>query len=305
MVSVDGRLGWSFAFVNPQLSAVDADISVTCPPGWSMPANRQRLGAVAAGARASATFLVAGCPEHSDGDTFTFTIAIDGKTQDLTVKCLPYDSPAQLRGLLARQDGATALRVAPDAITIDGDLGEWTGDGMVSIATRASVCEESESGAWQGPYDSAASLRLRWDGISLYVGARVFDDHPVFARDAKTAYEWDCLELFLSQDGTALAQGLLFPFPPDATGPRAWWFNTQSDLGCRVACKPAPHGYVIEAAIPCAGLGLSPRPGASIPFTFSLDDADVPGHKRTSVLVWKGDTSNYKSAKQWGVLTFK
>lgn len=305
MVEVDGRLGWTFTFVNPQLSAIDAEVTLECPAGWTAEPARQRLAAVAAGARAEATFLLAGQPARSAGDSFVFRNVVDGKAQVLAVKCLPFDTPAQFRGLLAVQEGAVAMRVEPGAIAIDGELGDWSGDGMVSIATGRSLVETGEPGAWQGPYDSAASLRLRWDDAHLYVAARIFDDQPVFPREAKSAYEWDCLELFLSQDGTALAQGLLFPFAADVAGPKAWWLHAGSDLGTRIVCQLVPHGYVLEAAIPCAGLGIAPRAGASIPFTFHLDDTDAAGHKRKSVLVWKGDTANYRSAKAWGRLTFR
>lgn len=100
-------------------------------------------------------------------------------------------------------------------------------------------------------------------------------------------------------------QGLLFPFAPGSAGPKAWWLQAGSELQSRVVCRPAAHGYVLEAAIPFAGLGIVPRAGGSIPFTCSLDDTDEPGHKRKSVLVWKGDTTNYRSTGQWGVLRFE
>lgn len=302
MVAVDGRPGWRFAFVNPQLSAIDAEVSVACPPGWTVASTKQRLGAVAAGARAETTFLLTGHPARSDGGVFTFTNAVDGKTQVLEATCLPFASEAQLMDLLAVQDGAVASRVGPGAVVVDGDLGEWSDGGAVSIATERSLVDVSQPGAWKGPYDSAATLRLRWDDDCLYVAARIFDDRPLPPRDAKAAYEWDCLELFLSPDGTAVVQGLLFPFAADHKGPKVWWLHAGSDLGSRVACRMVPHGYVIETAIPWAGLGMRPRAGASLPFTFHLDDTDAAGLKRRSVLVWQGDTSNFTSPKQWGTL---
>jgi hypothetical protein len=265
-------------------------------------ATTQHLGPVAAGARAEATFVITGCPAQAADATFTFSTVIDGKTQVLTAPCLPFDTEAQLRALLTVQTSAVATRVAPGAITIDGDLKDWSADGIAAIATTQSLADESAPGAWRGPYDSAAAVRLRWDDTTLYLAARIFDDHQVLPREAKTAYEWDCLELFLSPDGKAIAQGLLFPFAADSTGPKAWWLHKGSDLGSRVVCTPTANGYVLEAAIPWTGLGITPQVGASIPFSFALDDTDTAGHKRKSVLVWQGDTGNFASTKKWGVL---
>ena len=303
MLVADGKLAWRFALVNPQLSAIDADITVTTPPGWSVAATTQRISSVAAGARAETTFVVTGCPAQADNATFTFSTTIDGNTQTLQATCLPFSSEAQLRALLSVQSTAIATRVTPPgSIIIDGDLKDWTSDNETAIATTQSLADESEPGAWRGPYDSAAALRLRWDDSHLYLAARIFDDHQVPPRDAKSAYEWDCLELFLSPDGKQIAQGLLFPFPADHTGPKAWWLHAGSDLGSKVVCTPTATGYVLEAAIPWAGLGITPKAGASIPFSFALDDTDAAGQKRKSVLVWQGDTGNFASTKKWGVL---
>lgn len=304
MLVANGKLAWRFALVNPQLSAINADISVTCPPGWTMAAATQHLGPVAAGARVEATFVITACPAQAEHATFTFTTTIDGKTQTLAASCLPYTSEAQLRALLTVQSTVVATRVTPPgAIIIDGDLRDWTSDNEAAIATTQSLADESAFGAWRGPYDSAAAVRLRWDDSSLYLAARIFDDQQIPPRDAKSAYEWDCLELFVSPDGKAVVQGLLFPFSPDYTGPKAWWLHVGSDLGTKIACTPAPHGYVLEAAIPWVGLGITPKTGAAIPFTFALDDTDVAGSKRKSVLVWQGDTGNYASTKRWGSMT--
>lgn len=305
MVSADGAPAWKLTFTNPQLSALDADITIECPAGWTAKQSKVSLKGIMPGMVAQAIIPLSEVPAKSAGATFTFKTVINGQEQAAQFKSLPFTSKEQLMGYLAMQDSAVASHVTT-APTIDGDLADWSDDGAVSISTDDYIKEKDGAIAWKGPYDSSVILRLRWDEKNLYIAARVFDDFPIQPQSAKTSYSEDCLEVFLSPDGKTVCQGLFFPIKNSSGADyKAWWMHKSSEMDSKVACRILPDGYALEIAVPWSGLDFTPKSGQTVPFSFSLDDTDQSGDKRKSVLIWKGDTANFQSTQNWGRLQLK
>jgi len=290
---------------NPQLAEESASVSLTPPAGWKLKETAQRLERIPPGGSAAAIFQAIELPESSAGDTFKSEASIGGSGNEIKFRALPYISKAQLVDSLTVKEQAAAIAVQPGSIAIDCDLSDWTDDGIASMVTSSFVKESNDADGWQGPYDASALLRLRWDESNLYLAAKILDDVALPTANAQSAYSSDCLEIFISPDldGKRILQVLFFPFAESYSGPKCWWIQKRSDIESKVAFKKIADGFQIEAAIPWSGLGIQPKAGMELPFSFSYDDSDIPGgQNRKSVLIWKGDTSNYSSAERWGKL---
>ena len=303
MTLIEGSPAWRFLLTNPQLTAVDASLTLACPDGWTSATAQQKITAIPPGVQAAASFPVTRFPGCSEGDIFTVKNLLDGKSYDFQYKSLPYASKEQLINLLTIPEHAVATRVNSGSIVIDGNFSDWTEEGNMSLATNESVKETSGADSWKGPYDCSISIRLRWDESFLYIAARILDDKIVYPESPKDAYTRDCLEIFI-KTGT-IFQGLFFPYDSNYSGPKAWWIQKASDMGTKVACKFIPNGYQLEIAIPWSELAYHPQKGDKLPFTFHLNDSDKPGQFRKTLMIWKGDGLNYKSPAQWGDLLLK
>ena len=76
-------------------------------------------------------------------------------------------------------------------------------------------------------------------------------------------------------------------------------------MGSKVACKIIPQGYQLEIAVPWSELAYTPKTGEKLRFTFDLTDSDKPGQNQKAVMIWKGDSQNYRTPAQWGELLLK
>ena len=101
---------------------------------------------------------------------------------------------------------APPIGSAPDALVIDGDLGEWTGPPTVALSPGDQFFGDAKV---SGPDDSSARVWLAFDAAGLQVAARIRDD-AVYLVDPQTdgdaVVRSDHLELWISFGEP--------PFPP-------------------------------------------------------------------------------------------
>jgi hypothetical protein len=59
-------------------------------------------------------------------------------------------------------------------------------------------------------------------------------------------------------------------------------------------------GWVLEAAMPWAALGITPKPGTTLRFDLAVDDGD--GKRLLSRLAWSGGKDGATDRSTWGRL---
>ncbi|MFH1841894.1 MAG: sugar-binding protein, partial [bacterium] len=82
-------------------------------------------------------------------------------------------------------------------LTIDGDLGDWTGP---------SLLVELEDPLFPPPAGNRAVIRVTWDHDTLWFAFDVFDAElllPPEGISGLTLYQWDSVEIYLDSDGNA------------------------------------------------------------------------------------------------------
>ena len=182
--------------------------------------------------------------------------------------------------------------------TIDGNLGEWTLDegAWLSINTADFVHPRSVP----QPADGSARIWASWDGDTLYLAARVWDDAMV--ADSADIWRDDGLEFAI--DG---AQDGIFGDVDDHQITVAI-DGRVTDLGnvplSQVvrAIRPVAGGYIMEVAVPVSVLHV-PAWGLDyvLGFTIGLHDDD-DGGDWDSYLIWEG-TSTISNPQEFGLLT--
>jgi|GEM_PF-1973324 len=290
------------------------------PNGWKLEKQSLPVSDLAPGAVTTLEFPVTDLQPQPEGAEALSVIKLGTLHTEKKAWILPFRSREELMKLLIPPDEAVACPVKEGEIKIDGELSDWSDEEPICLAVENTVKEKADFDSWQGAADCSVITRIRWDEKNLYIGAKVFDDVVMQNRPAKEAYQCDCLEIFLDIDdkdaGTDRTstedyrsnaddfQALLAP-AGDRAQPTAWWMQLDGDGGTKIASKTFKGGYTLEAAIPWSAFKtFTPAKGKKIGFSFALDDADKD-YKRKSVLVWKGDTANYKRPGQWGRLLLK
>ncbi|HVS19662.1 MAG TPA: sigma 54-interacting transcriptional regulator, partial [Planctomycetota bacterium] len=212
---------------------------------------------------------------------------------------------------------ARALWVDAAALTLDGDCGEWRGDGppavrIDSAAQLVALEGRAPSALWSGPQDASLSLWLGWTEEDLLLGGEVRDD--VTDNDPAQWFRGDSLELFLGVGertpswGAGDFQVMLAPDWParpwgvyghDASTPQT---GDGGFGGVEVASQPFLGGYRFEVRLPWRNFaGYVPRAGAELLFDFALCDRDGRG-RQESYGTWRGVEGLAAFADRRGIL---
>jgi predicted esterase len=175
-----------------------------------------------------------------------------------------------------------------DSITPDGDLADWGEHGLhLPFLTP-------DSPRLPDPARSRASARFGWDDSGLLIAVEVIDTTPSEAHIAAAAYTADSVELFLAADPAKPDSIQLVLSPgrdPAHPAPRAYVFENHSVASQAVpnkvtwAVKPRADGYVAEARLAWATLGIRPVPGLSIGTRLYVNDDDGAGTRTR--FVWQ------------------
>ena len=166
-------------------------------------------------------------------------------------------------------------------VTVDGKVADW-GDGGLRIEVLTCA-----AGPWRPAADFDVAARLGWDDRGLLVFVAVCDDQPVENDDTTELWRKDSVELFLvpahgARDlwQIAVAPGLDPKYPKL----RAHHYDRRRRaalkavaLTAELARSTAGEGYVLEARLPWACLGIEPRLGREVAFQLYATDVDGPG----------------------------
>ncbi len=198
----------------------------------------------------------------------------------------------------------TTLRHVAKPVLVDGALDEWDFTQAVSIA----------AGPGRGGKAMAA-----YDDTMLYLAYRVADDSPFVNGGGDWAYLFktgDLVDLMLCttagadparKAGAGDLRLILAPFQGKPTailnqkvadgGPAApLKFTSPGQFeeyarvttlpGAVVAVKTNPDGYTLEAAVPLAALGFTPKAGMNYPIDFGILYGDPAGAKTIMRAYW-------------------
>ena len=197
------------------------------------------------------------------------------------------------------------------AITIDGDLGEWS----TTPYTANETVPYAGSG-WSGPSDLSATFYLAWDADYLYVAVKRTDDTFVQTSWGRYMYKGDDIEIQLdtdlagdfytasvSQDDyqIGLSPGNFGSLEPEIYR----WFPRSLEgwiKSADIAAEKDGNGYNLEAKIPWSAFGLTPAAGSHFGFALSLSDNDTTGVSTWQSMVSNVNTRRATDPTTWGTL---
>ena len=200
---------------------------------------------------------------------------------------------------------AMAIERATGPIDLDGSAHHWPGVPAEQIPA-ARLVEGSVAGGVE------AVFKLCWDENNLYLLARVSDPTPMRNEQrGNMIWSGDAIELFIGHDKPDQPGPLLFSdrqvflSAGKVDGACQWHFVNvakQSSLQMTVLRSVDGKGYILEAAVPFAALGFTPKAGEEILFDMAIDDSE-DGKSRTRQLMWNGTSRNSGDRSAWGRAT--
>jgi hypothetical protein len=187
---------------------------------------------------------------------------------------------------------------ARPAPAIDGDLSDWPAAPGFTL-DRSSA--DALLGATPDPADAAATVRVQWDLLNLYVAVHVADD--VVVNDSGDVWRDDEIELafYALYDGDPRG-GDTHQYTVNADGRVTDFGNPASAPPIQAVTRVAPGGWDVELRIPHThlyGLYYQLAAGQVLSFNVGLHDDD-DGGDWDSYLIWQGDSTT--SGQRFGAL---
>jgi len=146
----------------------------------------------------------------------------------------------------------TLAVLAPENITIDGDLKEWK-NALPLKLDKAKYGRGSYSNAWS-PEDCSAVSYLMWDDKNLYFAAVVTDQTFNQHNDKDTMWKHDSIQLIFAADRESKFRELTLALGTD--GPRMWDNKSKSYAkNALIDVVYRDRQIIYEAAIPWAVFG--------------------------------------------------
>ena len=183
-----------------------------------------------------------------------------------------------------------------NGITVDGVLAEWPwaspGWNQVNRPVLGNV------------YGATASFKTLWDSSNLYLGVTVTDSQLT---NTGTPSSWknSTVELYLDTvNSSAVTAG-----PNDFEYFFRWNDTTAMEpygrtAGVSLRTSNVPSGYVVEASIPWATLGISsPSPGMRMGIDLGIDVNHNGADCRDGQLIWNGGSDDYLDPSEYAHLT--
>ncbi|NLG17729.1 MAG: DUF362 domain-containing protein, partial [Fibrobacter sp.] len=191
----------------------------------------------------------------------------------------------------------TVIRIAPEAVTIDGDMTEWSYANPISI----DAADQVKSGNnWNGPSDCSLTGMFMWDETNLYVGVHVRDNVKLTnGATGSSIPNGEGIELYIStypkQYDVTNARGSSYMSEYDhriaisyASVPQAWILTHNRAVSGFAGSKiETADGYIIEARIPWSSLNnFTSSRYRQIGLNVAINDADVSPTAVSRKLYW-------------------
>ena len=166
--------------------------------------------------------------------------------------------------VFARRELAVPMFVPPERLAsvvgsaIPRDKWPW-------VLVKGLEYKVSDADVRPGDPDLELRFALTWDNEALHFHADVLDTPPGFSIPAGRR----SVELFVNPKRDGLVwltpENFQFAYKPDGTAME--WFHNRPAVA---RIHPTEHGYIVEADIRWAELGLAPRPGLEFDLTASV-----------------------------------
>jgi hypothetical protein len=193
------------------------------------------------------------------------------------------------------------------APTIDGDLADWAKLPPIILDGAPHVRIDG----WTGAADCSARLWTGWNAEHLFVAADVRDDAFHQEQRGFAIWQGDCIQMALCpgppRDEPGYEGVVEFGLALTPQGPRAFqWIPEQREVeGAHLVVERSEGRVLYEAAIPWASLGgWRPEAGASLGWSFTVNDADAEGRFR-GWLEWTPGICGGKDAAPFGRLVLE
>jgi outer membrane protein assembly factor BamB len=166
-------------------------------------------------------------------------------------------------------------------VVIDGDAGDWADKGLRVLSLPAA------KGILRAPEDLDPCFRIGWCLEGLLVLAEVKDSVVHESGDAAQLQQGDSVELFMTPavGSTESFQVIVAPGATERqTKPRHRFYDRRrttrsGSLALRVAGARTPDGYLVEALLPWANLGIQPANGIEFGLQVFVNDHDSDNRK--------------------------
>ena len=175
------------------------------------------------------------------------SVAVTGKIRSLGKK--PLTAELTVPVTIDRRHACPEL-----AVTVDGNLNEWSGDEEVFSETPTIYGARQQ---WQGLEDAGMRFRAAWDSENLYIAGVVTDDNVMPERDRLYfGIDTRSMEARL-KDPRLGEQAYTIQLTPDISDPptsslyvRPRRGRLDGPLKTQLAIKPESEGYAFELAVP-------------------------------------------------------
>ena len=187
-----------------------------------------------------------------------------------------------------------------EGLAVDGRADDWGTRGF-----RVDAMVDTGGGRVRPAADYDPRFRLGWNAQGLLILAQVDDDVTEESTDDKALFQRDSVELFVGtkQGGPHLVQVVIAPgIDPRHPELRCSIYDHRANEAVKVKELPktavqlartaTAHGYIMEALLPWANLGLTPQVGDEVSFQIFLNDAD--GSARTKTMWYPADGAPFK-----------
>jgi len=161
-------------------------------------------------------------------------------------------------------------------LAVDGDTLDWSADAAPPAVVDQPADVRTDAFAWDGPADLSFTARVGFTPTQVALAVAVRDD-TVQREAAGSAWHSDAVLLTLPKTDTSPAVSAMIVIPPQGGRPEISWLQPQAGVpGAEAAVKRTAEGYVLELALPFAGLGYSqpPRSGDLLRMDLALRDRD-------------------------------
>ena len=193
-----------------------------------------------------------------------------------------YPAPARLSGPREGNGADAYVPRTSSGVNLDGYLTEWNRNQPVYIERAV-----SGTNRWLGPRDVSGIAYFAWDNNYFYVAIERTDNQHLQTRTGHELYRDDSVELWLDFDmygdldiAEANADDYQFVFsagdfeslPPEGVT----YYPDRADYQLAVNAVPLENGYLLEARIPWAAVGVIPFDEMILGYAVVLNDNDRP-----------------------------